>query len=166
MSCHVSHSSVMPYKKYTKNDALDMLQCVAVCCSVLQCFPLSLCCSVLQCVALCCSVLQCVAVRYSALECVGVCCSVLHCVAVCCSVLSYVAVFPIMFVLQCAAVVFIIFLLQCKSSWSNSIQKTHQDHDDNMLSSLSLRAATRCNTLRHAATHVMMCPYLLWGGYD
>jgi len=37
-----------------------VLQCVAVCCSVL-------CCSVLQCVAVCCSVLQCVAV----------CCSVL-----------------------------------------------------------------------------------------
>ena len=49
-----------------------VLQCVAVCCSVLQ-SPKSLlfqirirkwgvCCSVLQCVAVCCSVLQCVAV--------------------------------------------------------------------------------------------------------
>jgi len=44
-----------------------VLQCVAVCCSVLQslleCNPKSevvVCCSVLQCVAVCCSVLQCV----------------------------------------------------------------------------------------------------------
>jgi len=36
------------------------LQCVAVCCSVLQ--RVAACCSVLQCVAVCCSVLQCVAV--------------------------------------------------------------------------------------------------------
>jgi len=56
---------------------LSVLQCVAVCCSVLQCVAVE--CmyllSVLQCVAVCCSVLQCVAV----------CCSVLQCVAVCCS---------------------------------------------------------------------------------
>jgi len=44
-----------------------VLQCVAVCCSVLQ----------LQRVAVCCSVLQCVAVRCSILQCVAVCCSVL-----------------------------------------------------------------------------------------
>jgi len=37
-----------------------VLQCAAVCCSVLHC--VALCCSVLQCVAVCCSVLQCVAV--------------------------------------------------------------------------------------------------------
>jgi len=59
----------------------DLMQCGAVCCSVLQC------------VAVCCSMLQCVAVFFS-----GVwreetfCrrypyCSVLQCVAVCCSVL-------------------------------------------------------------------------------
>ena len=53
----------------------DMLQCVAVRCSVLQC--VAVCYRVLPCVAVCCSVLQCVAV----------CCSVLQCVAVCCSVL-------------------------------------------------------------------------------
>ena len=35
-----------------------MLQCVAVCYSVLQC--VTVCCSVLQCVAVCCSVLHCV----------------------------------------------------------------------------------------------------------
>ena len=37
-----------------------MLQCVAVCCNVLQ--PVAVCCSLLQSFAVCCSVLQCVAV--------------------------------------------------------------------------------------------------------
>jgi len=66
-----------------------VLQCVAVCCSVLQCadsvfvslaFSVSL---VHQRVAVCCSVLQCVAVCCSVLQCVAVCCSELQCVAVC-----------------------------------------------------------------------------------
>jgi len=65
-----------------------VLQCVAVCCSVLWCVAVShdmtttlqrkavapsvaVCCSVLQCVAVCCSVLQCVAVRCSVLQCVA-----------------------------------------------------------------------------------------------
>jgi len=46
----------------------------------------------LQCVAVCCSVLRYVAVRCSALQCVAVCCSVLQCVVVCCSVSQYLAV--------------------------------------------------------------------------
>ena len=45
----------------------------------------------LQCVAVCYSVLHCVVVRCSMLQCVAVCCSVLQCVAVCCSVLQCVA---------------------------------------------------------------------------
>jgi len=56
-----------------------VLQCVAVCCSVLLC--VAVCCSVLQCIAVCCSVLQCVAVCCSVLQCIAVCCSVLHRVA-------------------------------------------------------------------------------------
>jgi len=66
---------------------IRQLQCVAVCCSVLQCVAmqyvvwdgclagketLTTCCSMLQCVAVCCSVydvLQCVAVRGSVLQC-------------------------------------------------------------------------------------------------
>jgi len=49
-----------------------VLQCGAVCCSVLQ-YDLApnlsiVCCSVLQCVAVCCSVLQCVAVCCSVLQ--------------------------------------------------------------------------------------------------
>jgi len=54
-----------------------------------------------QCVAVCCSVLQCVAHHYTVLiarskgllklvQCVAVCCSVLQCVAVCCSVLHII----------------------------------------------------------------------------
>jgi len=89
-----------------------VLQCVAVCCSVLRCIPVSSCsnCNIvkrhlLQCVAVCCSVLQCVAVCRIVLQClpvptptlshracVAVCCSVLQCVAVCCSALQYVSV--------------------------------------------------------------------------
>ena len=70
-----------------------------------------MCCDVLQCVAVCCSVLHRVAAVYkcvsfgtprehalevsvavciSTLQCVAVCCSVLQCVAVCCSVLQCV----------------------------------------------------------------------------
>ena len=70
-----------------------VLQCVAVCCSVVSC-----CCSVLycavccvhgnRCVAVCCSVLSCCSV----LQYVAVCCSGLQCVAVCCCVLLCVAV--------------------------------------------------------------------------
>jgi len=54
-----------------------MLQCVAVCCNTLLCFP---------CVAVGFSVSQRVAVCCSALQRVALCCSVLQCVAVCCSV--------------------------------------------------------------------------------
>jgi len=59
-----------------------MLQCVAVCCSVLQCVALGALgkARVLsgRCVAV---VLQCVAVCCSVLQCVVVCCRVLQCVA-------------------------------------------------------------------------------------
>jgi len=82
-----------------------VLQCVAVCCSVLQCVAVlfeanathrnsmvqrvAVCYSVLQCVAVCFSVFQCVAPCLR-LECVGVCWSVLQCFTVCCSVLQFV----------------------------------------------------------------------------
>jgi len=81
------------------------LQCVAVCCSVLQCVAVvSVLCSVLPCAAVCCSdyrvwlcvavhsrVLPCVAVYGSVLRYVAVCCIVIHCVAVCCSVMQFIA---------------------------------------------------------------------------
>ena len=83
-----------------------MLQCVAVCCSVLQCvakvmtcmeffhvYIRAVCCSVLQCVAVCCSVLKCVAVCCKGNDTHGVSSyihthCVLQCVAGCCSVLK------------------------------------------------------------------------------
>jgi len=46
--------------------SIEVLQCVAVCCSVSPC--VAVCCSVLRCVAVCCSVLQCVAVSCSVLR--------------------------------------------------------------------------------------------------
>ena len=64
-----------------------MLQCGALCCSVLKFFAVydAVCCSVVQsvaCVAVCCSVLQWVAVGCSGLQWVAVGCSVLQCVVV------------------------------------------------------------------------------------
>jgi len=82
------------------------VQCVAVCCSVLQCVAVlkrvsnpmihtryslrldALCCNVLQCVTLCRSVLQRVAACCSVLQRVAAYCSVLHCVSVHASVSS------------------------------------------------------------------------------
>jgi len=75
-------------KSVLKCGVQGVLQCVAVCCSVMQCVAMFFCAlSVLQksdlsngrrnlcikvcievCVAVCCSVLQCVAVRYSVLQ--------------------------------------------------------------------------------------------------
>jgi len=89
-----------------------VLECVGMCCSVLQCAVVSFCeLQWLQCVAVCWSVLECVGVCFNAealesqihlcfkktwrvntLQCVAVRCSALHCVAVCCSVLQCVAV--------------------------------------------------------------------------
>jgi len=97
-----------------------LLQCVAVCCSVLQqlqcstmrmrltlrnmfswlsitseyvcCVNQGICCSVVQRVAACCSALQCAAVRCSALQCAAVRCSAVQCVAVRCSALQCAAV--------------------------------------------------------------------------
>ena len=50
-------------------------QCVAVCCSVVQSRAGRLSWNVLQCVGVCCSVMQCVAVCCSVLQCVAVSCS-------------------------------------------------------------------------------------------
>jgi len=63
----------------------SVLQCVAVCCSVLQ---HSLRVGQCGCVAVCWNVLQCVAARIT-LVVVRLCCSVLLCVAVCCIVLQH-----------------------------------------------------------------------------
>ena len=63
-----------------------MLQCAAVCCSVLQCVAVS--CSELQCVAMNCTMLQCAAVCCNALQCVAARCGALQCVAMSRSVLQ------------------------------------------------------------------------------
>ena len=96
-----------------------MLQCVAVCCSVLQCVAVAIvscflfiviyimwhdtfkcvqfdtvCCSVLQRVAAACLVLhtlQSFILSDITFKCVAACCSVLQCVAVYCSVLQFAA---------------------------------------------------------------------------
>jgi len=52
-----------------------VLQCVAMCCSVL----LHVWCDVFGCVAVCCNMLQCVAVCCGVLQSVAVCCRVLQC---------------------------------------------------------------------------------------
>jgi len=57
--------------------ALNVLHCVALCCTVLQCAVL--CCNVLQYVAVCCSALNIASIP--SCQCVAVCCSVLQCVA-------------------------------------------------------------------------------------
>jgi len=62
------------------------LQCVAVCCSVLQ--GDAVCCSVSQCVSIQCSALQCLADHIRIKQ---VCCSVLRCVAMCCSALPMIS---------------------------------------------------------------------------
>jgi len=64
---------------------------------------------VLQCVAVCCSILQSVVVLMGVLQCVAVCYRFDGCVAVCCSVLQIVV--GLMGVLQC--VVVCCSVLQC-----------------------------------------------------
>ena len=87
----------MQYRPYSLLFFAVVLQCVAVCCNVLQCVQvhtiqaLLFFAVVLQCVSVCCKVLQCVQVHTTqallsfalVLQCVAVCCSVLYCVAVC-----------------------------------------------------------------------------------
>jgi len=77
-----------------------LIQCVAVCCSVLQCVAyVAVCCSVLQRVAVYCSFDECnasaAAASSSSFNIINIsdtmCCSVLQCIAVCCSMLQYVA---------------------------------------------------------------------------
>jgi len=55
--------------------AMQVMQCVVVCCSVFKC--VAVCRSVVQCGAVCCSVVPCSAVWCSVVQCVAVCCSVL-----------------------------------------------------------------------------------------
>ena len=120
------NESYEPDSDWCENDEafiqkVKVLQCVAVCFSVLLCVAVrcrqSRCCSVVQFVVVrckeshgiyldgcrvCCRVLQCAAVGCIGLQRVAACCSVLQRVAACCSVLQCVAV--CCSVLQCVAV--------------------------------------------------------------
>jgi len=104
------------------------MQCLAVCCSVLQCLVswvglwhllliaithIQADVTVLQCVAVCCSVLQRVAACCSVLQCAAVCFNMLQCVAVSCRwgrILTPLTLLTPSHVLQCRVAVSV---LQC-----------------------------------------------------
>jgi len=108
---------------------------------------------VLQCVAVCCSVWQCWwLVTGSVFQCVEVCCGVLQCVAACCSVLQYVAV--------CGSVAgywqwwsseywgwILVWCLPLLNSRDAQIAAALQNTATNC------RTATYYTTLHHTATH-------------
>jgi len=77
----------------------SVVQCVAVCCRVLQCVVTQVSDVVLRCVAVCCSMLHCVVAHVSLLA--TWCCCVLQCFAACCSVLQCVAVCRPAHILAC-----------------------------------------------------------------
>jgi len=86
------HEDVSAVEKIQSRCGYSVLQCVAVCCSVVHCVAVfwSFLQCMMQCVAVWCRalrVLQCVAVCCSGLQWVAVGCSGLQWVAVCCSVL-------------------------------------------------------------------------------
>ena len=130
----------------------DLLQCVALCCSVLQrvttCYSLSLCasgyCTVLWGVQICCRVMQCASVCCSVcsvLQCVAVCCSVLQCVAVCCTML------------QCVAVELSGRGLYTFRGWMIHLFTKCGCGSYTFIHKNTLYTATHCNTLQHTATH-------------
>jgi len=153
---------------------------------------------VLQCVAVCCSVLQCVVHIHSlytrvreprVLQCVAVCWSVLQCVAVCCSVLQCVeppqsprgepraARQP--FYIHCNTLQ---HTCNTHATHCNTLQHTTTTHCNNTLQHIYYfiysathmqqtcnTHATRCNTLQHTTTthcnntlqHIHIQPALL-----
>jgi len=110
---------------YKSTNSRQVLQCVAVCCSVLQ--RVAVRCSVLHCVAVCFTkylrwsksqdsrqVLQCVELCCIVLHCVAVCCNALQCVAACCSVLQCVALSICAYVFRLSSgVVMCYSVMQC-----------------------------------------------------
>ena len=104
-----------------------MLQCVAMCCSVLLCESrTSHRCQLADppCVAVRCIVLKCVAVHCSVLQCIAVCCSVFQCVAVC-VVHPIAANSPTYTVLQCDELKFSVLrcVAVCKSCRSRKSER-------------------------------------------
>jgi len=123
----------------------SVLQCVAVCCSVLHHLCVAVGCSALQCVAVGCSVLQWVAVCCSALQCVAVCCSVLHylCVAVCCSEL-----YVILHVNFCKRALGLVALLSGFGKWPCVLCTTWVDSISKCLRSMKHRGYRVAKTQR------------------
>jgi len=102
----VSFFSSIFFRGISVSCICSVLQCVAVCCSVMQLYLCRFVCGVLQYAAVCCSLLQSVAVccSYTCVfmpVCAAVCYSVLQCVLQC--VLQYVAFISVSLCLQCAA---------------------------------------------------------------
>jgi len=109
----VQNESLNFWRQLSVAGCCRVLQCAAVCCSMLQCvaplqnesfnfwrrWSVAECCSVLQCVAVCCSVLHLYKTSRSISDVDGVlqgvaeCCSVLQCVAVCCTFTKWGAQF-------------------------------------------------------------------------
>ena len=104
-----------------------------------------------QCVAACCSVLQCVSLdahRLRCLLCVAVCCSVLQCVAACCGVLQC---FGCDARRLCLALHAVSCVVQCVAAYTATPCNTLQ-HPATHCNTLH-HAATHCNTLQHTTTH-------------
>jgi len=131
------------------------MQCVAVCCSVLQYVAVSLYIEQTECVAACCSVLQRIAVCCSVLQCVAVCCSVVQCVAMCCSLLLRLYLLEFLtFAKEVRTIkykcevnihihTFRSYVLQCVATHRNTLQHT----------------APYCNTLHGTAKAVWTIKY-------
>jgi len=120
------------------------LQCVAVCCSVLQCvaachvYPYEVCCSVLQCVAVCCSVSY-ISEYMTTYAIVGLnLFDMKHSSSACCNTLQHAAT-------HCPT-------LQHTATHCNTPQPTGETRHNHRPSS-----SAHCNMLQHAATH---CPTL------
>jgi len=125
---------------------------------------------VFQCVAVCCSVLQCVAVRFltnlrhcRVLQCVAVCCSLSQCVAMCCSVVLCVYLglhasrmgFPLSLALahsldRCSRLVSLSLSHFHSQSRTSSVRGSTLQH---MLLPSTFSTYFNFNTLQHTSTH-------------
>ena len=85
-----SHRPIHIQSSSSSENALPLPRMLSCMSSRMLCFE-----NVLQCVAVCCSVLplSCISCSANVLRCVAVCCGVLRCVAVCCGVLRWVILY-------------------------------------------------------------------------
>jgi len=156
-----------------------VLQCVTVCCSVLQCvagqstYRVSGCATstcTLQCGVVCCSVLHCVAVCCSVLQgkvlttCLGVSATptcMLQCVAVCYSVAVRTSVAVRCSVLQCVAVCYRV-LTPTPSTAHSPPTATTAEGLANLTDDVALQCvAVRCSVLQCVANYLPLPPRYL-----